>query len=127
MLTGSAEKAKAETKPQFVSQLTYPNRSFGFSSVPARQSVLIKNATVWTSDQAGKLENTDVLVKDGKFSNIGRNLSAPSGVQVIDATGLHLTAGIIDEHSHIAIEMGVNEGSRCGDFRSADWRCAESG
>ncbi len=48
----SAEKAKAETKPQFVSQLTYPNRSFGFSSVPARQSVLIKNATVWTSDQS---------------------------------------------------------------------------
>lgn len=123
----SAEKTKAETKPQFVSQLTYPNRSFGFSSVPARQSVLIKNATVWTSDQAGKLENTDVLVKDGKFSNIGRNLSAPSGVQVIDATGLHLTAGIIDEHSHIAIEMGVNEGSdavtsevRIGDVLNPD-------
>ncbi len=29
----------------------------------------------------------------------------------IDATGMHLTAGIIDEHSHIAIESGVNEGS----------------
>ncbi len=68
-----------------------------------------------------------MLVKDGKFSNIGRNLSAPSGVQVIDATGLHLTAGIIDEHSHIAIEMGVNEGSdavtsevRIGDVLNPD-------
>jgi imidazolonepropionase-like amidohydrolase len=100
-----------ESSPKYLSQLTLPNRSFGLTSVPARQNVLIKNATVWTSDQAGKLENTDVLVKDGQFSKIGQNLTAPRGFQVIDATGLHLTAGIIDEHSHIAIEMGVNEGS----------------
>lgn len=105
------EQTKADTKPALVSQLTFPNRSFGFAAVPTRQNVLIKNATVWTSDQAGKLENTDVLVKDGQFSKIGQGLTAPSGYQVIDATGLHVTAGIIDEHSHIAIEMGVNEGS----------------
>ena len=57
------------------------------------------------------LENTDVLVSNGKFEKIGQNLATPRGYRVIDATGLHLTPGIIDEHSHIATEQGVNEGS----------------
>ena len=66
-----------------------------------QQNVHIKNATVWTSAKAGKLENTDVLVEDGEFVKIGKNLSTPSGFTVIDATGMHLTAGIIDEHINL--------------------------
>ncbi|HCU66514.1 MAG TPA: amidohydrolase [Rheinheimera sp.] len=106
-----ASDSKADSDTQLLSKVTYPNRAFGLDAPLTRKNVHIKNATVWTSDKAGKLENTDVIVKDGKFSAIGQNLSTPSGYQVIDATGMHLTAGIIDEHSHIAIEMGVNEGS----------------
>jgi imidazolonepropionase-like amidohydrolase len=34
------------------------------------------------------------------------------GARVIDAKGKHVTAGIIDEHSHIAISKGVNEGGQ---------------
>ena len=88
---------------------------------------MIKNATVWTVEDEGILENTDVLVIDGKFSLIGTNLTAPKGVLVIDAGGRHLTPGMVDEHSHIAISQGVNEGShaitaevRIGDVVTSD-------
>jgi imidazolonepropionase-like amidohydrolase len=57
----------------------------------------------------GILTETDVLVKNGKIAAIGNNLSDASAT-VIDAKGKHLTSGIIDEHSHIAISSGVNEG-----------------
>jgi imidazolonepropionase-like amidohydrolase len=48
----------------------------------------------------GILEDTDVLLKEGKISEIGKNLQDPSAL-VIDGRGKHLTSGIIDEHSHI--------------------------
>jgi len=126
-LVAKTEQKKAAEKPVLVSKLTTPNRAFGVMEQARQQNVHIKNATVWTSAKAGKLENTDVLVEDGEFVKIGKNLSTPSGFQVIDATGMHLTAGIIDEHSHIAIDQGVNEGSdavtsevRIGDVLDAD-------
>ncbi|NVJ63907.1 MAG: amidohydrolase family protein [Flavobacteriaceae bacterium] len=87
--------------------VSYPNKAFGNIQLPKQQTILFKNATVWTSEAAGILEHTDVLVKDGKIAKIGTNLSARNA-QVIDATGKHLTAGIIDEHSHLALSA-VNE------------------
>ena len=94
-----------------ISRLTYPNIAFGFETLPDAENVLIKNGTVWTSENEGILENTDLLVKDGKIAAIGQDLEAPSGYAVIDASGKHVTAGIIDEHSHICIAGDVNEGS----------------
>ncbi len=94
-----------------LSQLTFPNRAYGFPAKAKQQNVHIKNATVWTAEQDGILQNTDVIVRNGKFDKIGKNLSTPRGFDVIDATGMHLTPGIIDEHSHVAIEAGVNEGT----------------
>ncbi len=94
-----------------IAKLTFPNRAYGPSSLPAVENVLIKNATIWTSESEGILENTDLLVTNGKFAQIGRGLAAPAGARVIDAAGKHVTAGIIDEHSHIAISRGVNEGT----------------
>jgi imidazolonepropionase-like amidohydrolase len=70
---------------------------------------LIKNATVLTVTK-GKLENTDVLLQNGKIAQIGKNLSAPAGVQVIDATGKYVMPGIIDPHSHTMADA-INEGS----------------
>lgn len=101
----------ATDKPSYISAVTYPNQAFGVAKPLTQQNVHIKHATVWTSDKAGKLTDTDILVEDGKFVEIGKNLSTPSGYTVIDASGMHVTPGIIDEHSHIAIEAGVNEGS----------------
>jgi imidazolonepropionase-like amidohydrolase len=88
--------------------MTYPNVAFGSATKPVAETVLYKNATVWTNEAAGIVENTDVLVKDGKIAKVGKSLSA-GGARVIDASGMHLTTGIIDEHSHIGIDGGVNE------------------
>jgi imidazolonepropionase-like amidohydrolase len=97
-------------QPLVLGKVTYPFLSYGWEEMPKAENLLIKNATVWTSDKAGKLENTDVLVKDGKIAAVGKNLSE-ANAKVIDATGKHVTAGIIDEHSHIA-SSSTNEGGQ---------------
>lgn len=90
----------------------FPNKAFGFSSLPQAKETLIRNVTVWTNDKAGIVSETDVLLKNGKVAKVGKNLSASQGAVIVDGKGtLHLTPGIIDEHSHIAISRGVNEGS----------------
>ncbi|WP_088342133.1 amidohydrolase family protein [Robiginitalea sediminis] len=104
---GDKPKEGEEDSAPEVLPLTYPNVGYGYSSLPTRQDVLFQNATVWTSEDAGILENTDVLVRDGKIARIGKGLS-PGRARVIDASGKHLTAGIIDEHSHIAA-LSINE------------------
>ena len=72
-----------------------------------RGSVLLRGATVHTVTN-GTLEATDVLVEDGTITRIGAGLSAPRGVRVLELAGRHLTPGIIDAHSHIALSS-VNE------------------
>jgi imidazolonepropionase-like amidohydrolase len=100
---------KKEEKLNPVQPVTFPNVAFGNEQKLATQNLLFKNATIWTNEKEGVLENTDVLIKEGKIAAIGKNLSDPKAT-VIDAKGKHLTSGIIDEHSHIAISRGVNEG-----------------
>ena len=73
-------------------------------------NVLLKNATVLTITN-GDMPNTDVLVQDGKIARIGKGLSAPDGVKTIDLSGYFLMPGIIDVHSHMCTEGGLNEGS----------------
>jgi imidazolonepropionase-like amidohydrolase len=88
---------------------TFPNVAYGNSKKLESETLLFKNATVWTNEKEGILEETDVLVKNGKIAAIGKNISDASA-KIVDAKGKHLTSGIIDEHSHIAISNGVNEG-----------------
>jgi len=90
--------------------VTYPNGAYGVSALPQQETILFKNATVWTNESEGILKNTDVLIKNGKIAKVGNNLS-DSSAKVVDATGKHLTAGVIDEHSHIAA-AGINEGGQ---------------
>lgn len=71
--------------------------------------VLIKNATVLTAIH-GTLENTDILIRDGRIAKIGKNLSAAAGAQTIDAAGKFVSPGIIDCHSHLMLDA-INEGS----------------
>jgi imidazolonepropionase-like amidohydrolase len=72
--------------------------------------MLIKNATILTVTK-GTIEHGSILVRDGKIAEIAGNIATPSGATVIDATGMFVMPGIIDCHSHIAVEGGVNEGS----------------
>lgn len=109
-----------ESKKPEVFPVTFPNVAFGFTEKPRQQTVLFKNATIWTNEAEGILQNADVLVKNGKVAAVGQNLS-DSGALIIDATGRHLTSGIIDEHSHIGLES-VNE---AGSNSSAEIRMAD--
>lgn len=92
-----------------VGDMIYPFIAFGRSEKPKPEAVLIQNATVWTSEKDGILQNTDVLISNGKIQKIGRRLPVQDNAVVVDGTGKHLTAGIIDEHSHVAISRGGNE------------------
>jgi imidazolonepropionase-like amidohydrolase len=93
-----------------VGKIVYPFDGYGWEELPKQENLLIKNATVWTNEKEGKLENTDVLVKNGKIAQIGKGIT-DAGAKTIDGTGKHLTAGIIDEHSHIAASS-INEGAQ---------------
>lgn len=99
---------RPKAKPTY-GNILYPFVSYGWEEKPQQEDVLFKNATVWTNEDEGIIEGADVLVKDGKISRVGKDLKAGKA-RVIDATGMHLTPGIIDEHSHIAMaasnEMG---------------------
>jgi len=103
------EKGKKEdvSKQPTIMPITYPNIGFGSNEKPKQETILFKNVTVWTGENEGVLNNTDVLLKDGKIAEIGKNLKA-NKAQEIDGTGKYLTAGIIDEHTHIAA-AAVNE------------------
>ncbi len=103
----SINKKKAETEKLELGSVIYPFVAYGNKTQPKYEDVLIKNATVWTLESDGVLENTDVLIKDGKIAKIGIGLNA-GGAKEIDGTGMHLSPGIIDEHSHIGLN-GTNE------------------
>lgn len=72
--------------------------------------VLIKNATILTASH-GTIENGSILIRGGKIAAIGKDVTASAGARVIDATGMYVTPGLIDAHSHTAVDGGVNEGS----------------
>jgi imidazolonepropionase-like amidohydrolase len=74
----------------------------------SHHDVVIKNATVMTVTH-GNISNGSVYVKDGKIAAVGATLSAPADATVIDAGGKYLTPGIVDSHSHIALDDDVNE------------------
>jgi imidazolonepropionase-like amidohydrolase len=117
MITSSPYVEKPDTskpkqkKSDINTTMLYPFNGYGFSEMPKQEDVLIKNATVWTNEADGILQNADVLLKNGKIAAIGKNLSAQNAKQ-IDGTGEYLTPGIIDEHSHIAVSGSVNECSQ---------------
>jgi len=74
----------------------------------AHNEVLIKNAVLMTVTH-GTIQNGSLHIKDGKIAAVGANVSAPASAAVIDAGGKYVTPGIIDSHSHIALDEDVNE------------------
>jgi imidazolonepropionase-like amidohydrolase len=99
-------------KKLVIGNVTYPDMAYGWKKLPVAHAFVIKNATVWTNESDGILKNTDVYVVDGKINKVGKGISVPDGTESIDGTNMHLTSGIIDEHSHIAISGDVNEATQ---------------
>lgn len=107
------QKVKTDTtaakKTQNFGDISYPFGAYGSKSLAKASNVLIKNATVWTNEKEGVLKETDVLIENGKISKVAKSIvPITKDVQVIDGTGKHVTTGIIDEHSHIAL-FSINE------------------
>ena len=116
------------TKPSTAAlfEPTWPMGAHGRTGLPERPKVvLFKDATVWTCGPDGVLRGASVLVVNGKIQAIGQSLFLPPGTEavIIDCQGKHLSPGIIDAHSHIATDGGINESgqavtceTRIGDF-----------
>jgi imidazolonepropionase-like amidohydrolase len=103
---------KDATKPPSQDPLPTPLGGYGTLSYPAAMEFVIQGATLWTSDDRGIISNGAVHVRDGRILFAGASKDLPKvspNVLVIDATGKHVTPGIIDCHSHTGISRGVNE------------------
>jgi imidazolonepropionase-like amidohydrolase len=73
----------------------------------SQEDTLIRHATILTASH-GTLQDSDILIRGGKIAAVGRNLDAPRGARVLDASGKFVTPGIVDCHSHTMIDA-VNE------------------
>ena len=100
----AAAEAAAVAEPP--SPVLYPFSAYGRTELPQARDFVVRGATVWTNEDEGTLV-TDVLVRDGLIEAVGGGLDA-GGAAEIDGGGKHLTPGIIDEHSHIAL-FNINE------------------
>ena len=96
-----------------------PNKSNGLIKKITQKTILFKNATLWTNEEIGIVNSADIVISNGKIVAIGKDLDTTQipnfenlNIEIADATGKHITSGIIDEHSHIAISKGVNESSQ---------------
>jgi len=116
-------------------RLFYPNMAYGWDSLPQKaSSIVFRNATVWTNEEEGIRKNYDVVIHDGKIKMVDYKINLDvmfplikNQLVEVDLKGKHLTSGIIDEHSHIAISRGVNESGeavtaevRIGDVINSD-------
>ena len=106
---GPARGAVANRVPALNLPFMRPSMEFGRTAPPPQPAaVLVRNATVWTQGPQGRLTNADLLVQAGKVVRVGQRLSAPAGAMEIDATGKHVTPGLIDPHTHTGVSA-VNE------------------
>lgn len=100
-------------------ELVYPLGPYGYEELPKAENIIIRNATIWTCDSIGVIKKGEILIIDGKIAAVAEKIDLdlmfprerPS-IKSIDAKGKHVSPGIIDEHSHIAIRRGVNEGTQ---------------
>lgn len=74
--------------------------------------LLVKNARIYTV-AGGVIDRGSIFIENGLIVAVGPAVTAPAGARVLDATGLTVTPGLIDAHSHLGVtEQGIgSEGS----------------
>ena len=120
-----APKPAAPANASFA--VNYPLGAFGRQSLPQPAALTaFVHATLWTCGPAGILEDATLLIDSGRIVAVGKDIAIPPAATVIDLRGMHITPGIIDCHSHMATDGGVNEATqsitcevRVGDFVDA--------
>lgn len=121
------EASTSSVATKVLSPTLYPPGAMGRGSIPDQHEyVLFKNTTLWTCGPDGLLKNVDLLVHRGKIEAIGPGLEAPENAHVVDASKWQISPGLIDCHSHMATDSGINEATqavtaevRIGDFVDA--------
>jgi N-acetylglucosamine-6-phosphate deacetylase len=110
----SNDNSKTDSPVKAIARVTYPFGAHGRLELAKQESpVLIRNASLWTCGPQGIVERGSLLIEGGKIVRVvAGELEVEDGVLVIDADGKHLTPGLIDCHSHIATDGGVNESSQ---------------
>ena len=109
-------------------EINYPLGAFGRTTAPAVSgAVAFVHATIWTSGPEGIIEDGTLLIDNTGIVAVGKAVIIPEGTQVMDMQGMHISPGIIDCHSHMATDGGVNEATqaitcevRVGDFVDAN-------
>jgi imidazolonepropionase-like amidohydrolase len=96
--TGAAAGGNATAAAQSASAAPYPSTYVA----PAAPPTLLRGGTVLTGTGT-RLDDTDLLLADGRIAAIGRGLAAPTGARIVDARGKWITPGIIDVHSHLGV------------------------
>jgi len=117
--TPEAKKDSAKISAPEIPPMRYPLAAYGYDSLPQAETLWITHATVWTNNEKGVIRNGEIIIHGGKIMAVGsglipaEHLPADANESLIEynAKGMHITPGIIDEHSHIAISRGVNEGT----------------
>jgi imidazolonepropionase-like amidohydrolase len=117
---------KKSPKP-VLSTVQYPPGAQGRNGLPDQSEyVVFQNTTLWTSGPDGILKDSDLIVHKGLIHKIGKDLVVPEGATVVDASKWQLSPGLIDCHSHMATDSGINESTqavtaevRIGDFIDA--------
>lgn len=98
-----------------------PFGPYALGSYPDVETLVIRGATLWTSADAGIIEDGSLVASGGRILFVGPTakldafLAAnplPEGARTLDGAGLHLTPGLIDCHSHTGISRGINEGTQ---------------
>ena len=104
----------------------FPNMAYGWVEKPEQKAVLFTNVTLWTNEEEGVLKNSSLAILDGKIIAVGNDaveeIKHKFAFEIIDGQGKHLSSGIIDEHSHIALRS-INEGSQAS---SAEVRMSDA-
>ena len=118
------DESESATQIEIELAVNYPLGAYGRTKEPEQPKVvLFRNATIWTCGKDGLLEQADVLIRDGVIEAVGAGIEVPTSAVLVDATGKHLTPGIIDCHSHMATDGGLNEWSQAvtAEVRIADF------
>ena len=106
---GATRGTVAMNVPEIDLPFIRPMMAYGVSAIPEQPAaVVVRNATVWSQGPQGRMENADLLIQAGKIVAVGPDLDAPRGAIEIDATGKHVTPGLIDPHIHSGVSS-VNE------------------
>ncbi len=118
------DKPEPERKPEEDKQATDEAAPWTPPTPPlkAKGTLAIVGGTLLTAGPAGNLERASLVIENGRITAVGREVRVPPGAQIIEASGRFVTPGIIDTHSHAAIEDNVNE---CTDAVTAETRVVD--